>query len=118
MRNFEKPAFMAPTFFEIDILLSLKMIIILRFSTPISLSASKDKPLLIAPSPITGMILKFSLFKSLATAIPNAAESEVELCPASQTSCTLSLRFWKPDSPLYWRNVEKRSARPVKILCT
>ena len=57
MRNFEKPAFMAPTFFEIDILLSLKIIIILRFSTPISLSASKDKPLLIAPSPITGMIL-------------------------------------------------------------
>ena len=57
VRSFEKPAFIAPTFLEIDILLSLKIMIILRFSTPISFNASKDKPLLIAPSPITGIIL-------------------------------------------------------------
>src|SRR5699024_789927 len=50
--------------------------------------------------------------------IPIAADKEVELCPASQTSCSLSTILGTPHNPLYWRNVSKSFALPVKILWT
>ena len=39
--------------------------------------------------------------KSLATASPNAAEIEVELCPVPNTSQSLSHRLGKPQRPSF-----------------
>ena len=43
-------------------------------------------PALIAPSPIIEIILFFSPFKSLPTAIPRPAEIDVDECPAPNAS--------------------------------
>ena len=103
---------------EIDIWLSFKIKITLLLIEPRWFKASKDSPPTIAPSPTTGTTLKLSLFKSLAIAIATAAERAVEEWPASQTSCLLSQRFWKPDKPLNFLKCVKSFARPVKILWT
>ena len=103
---------------EIDIWLSFKIKITLLLIEPRWFKASKDSPPTIAPSPTTGTMLKLSLFKSLAIAIATAAERAVEEWPASQTSCLLSQRFWKPDNPWYFRKVLNWLARPVRILWT
>ena len=51
------------------------------------------------------------------TAMPSAAEIEVEECAAPNGSYSLSERLVKPDSPPPWRSVRMRSRRPVRILC-
>lgn len=86
------------------------------FSSPIWFSASSAIPPVKAPSPIIGMIYSFDPLISRAAAIPIAPESEVELWPVSHTSCSLSLRFGKPQSPLYWRKVSNSLPRPVNSL--
>ena len=60
--------------------------------------------------------LKFWLFKSLADAIPNAAEIDVEACPAPKTSYSLSLCFKNGFKPLYFLMVLRDSNLPVSTL--
>ena len=67
---------------------------------PALLRASKACPPVIAPSPITATTLSPVPFRSFATAIPRAAEIEVDECPTPNASCTLSERLGKPDRPL------------------
>ena len=55
--------------------------------------------------------------KSLATAMPRAAEMEVELCPAPKGSYSLSERLVKPDMPPVCLMVGMRDLLPVRILC-
>ncbi|GJE62289.1 hypothetical protein MPOCJGCO_4665 [Methylobacterium trifolii] len=82
----------------------------------------------IEPSPITAIMLRrfgasiplaraAAACRSRATAMPRAAEIEVEECAAPNGSYSLSLRLVKPDSPPPWRSVRMRSRRPVRILC-
>lgn len=54
--------------------------------------------------------------KSLATAMPRAAEMEVELCPAPKGSYSLSERLVKPDMPPVCLMVGMRDLLPVRIL--
>src|SRR6185312_3766722 len=62
----------------------------------------------IAPSPITATTLFFFPVMSRATAMPSAAEIEVEECAAPNGSYSLSARLVKPDVPdqLVVRRVE------------
>ena len=70
-----------------------------------------------APSPITAMCWRcVSPLYWLATAMPKAAEIEVEEWPTPKVSYSLSERFGKPEMPPFKRLVWKRSRRPVKIL--
>ncbi len=62
-----------------DISLSLKTTIIFFFVKPRLFRASKAIPPVIAPSPITAMTWLSSPLISLATAIPKAADTDVEL---------------------------------------
>ncbi len=48
--------------------------------------------------------------------MPNAAEMDVELCPAPNGSYSLSARFVKPDMPPVCLMVGMRDLLPVKIL--
>ena len=66
--------------------------------------------------PLTAIQLFFRALKSLPTAIPSAAEIDVELCPAPKGSYTDSERFVKPDNPPCCRIVLILSRRPVRIL--
>ena len=91
----------APTFLEIDISLSLRMIKRLASVSPAWLSASKDIPPVSAPSPITAIEVSDLLFSLFANATPNAALIEVDEWPAPKTSCSLSLLFVKPDRPSF-----------------
>ena len=73
-----------------------------------------------APSPITATT--FRIFPSLAsclaaTAIPKAAEMLFEACPQVKVSYLLSLGEGKGMMPCSLRFVQKRSLRPVSILC-
>ena len=81
------------------------------------LSASNASPPVRAPSPMILTTLKFSLFKSLAQAIPRPEEIEVDACPAPNTSYSLSVLFKNPLNPLYFLIVSKESNLPVKTLC-
>jgi hypothetical protein len=71
----------------------------------------------IAPSPITAMTLLDLAAKSRATAMPTAAEIDVDECAAPNGSYSLSARLVKPESPPPCRSVRMRSRRPVRILC-
>ena len=73
-------------------------------------------PALIAPSPITAMTLFWSPRKSRATAMPSAAEIDVEVWAAPNGSYSLSERLVKPERPSPWRSVSMRLRRPVRIL--
>ena len=53
----------------------------------------------IAPSPITAMTLLSPPSRSRATAMPSAAEIEVEECAAPNGSYSLSARLVKPERP-------------------
>ena len=83
---------------------------------PALLRASKAKPPDKAPSPIILTTLNLSLSKSLLTAIPSAAEMEVDACPAPKTSNSLSERFKKPLNPLYLLIVGNWLYLPVSTL--
>ena len=82
----------------------------------------------IEPSPITAIMLRrlgaswpraFSdaACRSRATAMPSAAEIEVEEWAAPNGSYSLSDRLVNPDRPPPCRKVRIRSRRPVRILC-
>ena len=94
--------------------LSFKTIItlfepLLRLLTP-----SKASPFAILASPMKATISYFSLFKSLATAIPLAAEIDVELWPHSKWSYGDSDIFWNPEIPSDF--LKRSKERPVRIL--
>lgn len=79
--------------------------------------ASYAIPPVIAPSPITAIELRSSPCSSVPTAIPSAAEIDVDEWPAPNLSYSDSFRFAKPDSPPDLRSVCIRCRRPVRILC-
>ena len=63
--------------------------------------ASNASPAVIAPSPITAMwCFSFSPLYFEASAIPRAAEIDVEECPTPKESYSLSFLLGKPESPL------------------
>ena len=70
-----------------------------------------------APSPITAIILLSSFFKSLARAMPSAADIDVLLWPVSKESYLLSFLFGNPLIPLYFLSLSNLSFLPVSILC-
>ena len=70
---------MLPTFSEMDISLSFKIITKFLFNEATLFKASNASPPVSAPSPITATTLLSFPFKLLATAIPRAAEIDVEL---------------------------------------
>ncbi len=80
-RSLEKYSAIPPTFFDMDISLSLSRIITLSPDAPASFMASRASPPVSAPSPITATewyVLPVSL---AALANPSAAEIEVLLWP-------------------------------------
>ena len=96
-----KYSFSAPTFGSMDMQLSFSTTNKLAPETPAWFMASKAIPAVIAPSPITAMWWRFlSPLYCDATAIPNAAEIEVDECPTPKVSYSLSERFGKPLMPL------------------
>ena len=64
--------------------------------TPALFSASNAMPAVIAPSPMTAIALRFSPFSLAATAMPSAAEIEVDECAVPKVSYSLSSRRGKP----------------------
>lgn len=87
---------------SIDMQLSFSITSRLEFSMPAWFNASKAKPAVMAPSPITATCcLSFSPFNCDATAMPNAADIDVDECPTPKVSYSLSLRLGKPLNPLY-----------------
>ena len=71
----------------------------------------------IAPSPMMATQWRLSPLSCAPSAMPSAAEIEVEECAVPKVSYSLSSRLGKPDRPPAWRSVGKRSLRPVRILC-
>jgi hypothetical protein len=80
-------------------------------------SASKAMPAVIAPSPMMATALRSSPWSLEASAMPSAAEIEVELWAVPKVSYGLSSRRGKPPMPPNWRSVCMRVRRPVRILC-
>ena len=82
------------------------------------LMPSKASPPLIAPSPMTATTWRSScpVFFA-ATAMPSAAEMELEACPHVNVSYSLSRGEGNGRSPFSLRLVQKQSLRPVRILC-
>ncbi|MCY1225733.1 hypothetical protein D9M72_413650 [compost metagenome] len=74
-------------------------------------------PAVMAPSPITATETRFSPSVRAPSAMPSAAEIEVDECAVPKVSYSLSLRRGKPEMPPHWRSVPMRSRRPVRILC-
>jgi hypothetical protein len=107
----------APTGGEIDISLSFSTTSRSTSMAPALLSASNAMPADIAPSPITATARRFSPFFLAATAMPSAAEIEVEECAVPKASYFDSVRRGKPEMPPSWRSVCIFSRRPVRILC-
>ena len=97
--------------------IKFKITIILVFEAPALFIASYAIPALIAPSPITAIILFNLLDNLLASAIPRADDIDVELCAAPNGSYSLSDLFVKPDNPLPCLKVLIFDFLPVKILC-
>ena len=83
---------------------------------PALFSASNAMPAVIAPSPMIATTRLSSPFMRAATAIPSAALIEVLECAVPKVSYSLSTRRGKPATPPYWRRVDIRSRRPVRIL--
>ena len=67
--------------------------------TPALLSASNAMPALIAPSPMMATHFLLSPFIFAATAMPSAAEIEVDECAVPKVSYSLSSRRGKPEMP-------------------
>ena len=100
-----------------DIWLSFKTITRFDFNLAALFNASNAIPPDSAPSPITAKTLLFSFLRSLAFAIPRARLIEVELCPVSNASQSLSLLFGNPLIPPNCLNVSKPAFLPVSSLC-
>ena len=108
---------MAPTFFAIDISLSLSTTIIRFVVVAMLLNASKVTPLVRAASPRTAIMFSSVPLRSRAAANPNAAEAAVPACPAPKASCSLSNLLQKPLIPSVWRRASNFSLlRPVSSL--
>ena len=105
----------APTGSLIDISLSFRMTS--TFAPCALLSASNAMPALIAPSPITATTCRASPFSFAATAMPSAAEIDVDECAVPNVSYSDSLRRGKPDGPSHCRSFAIASRRPVSTLC-
>ncbi|MNX61519.1 hypothetical protein D3C86_924530 [compost metagenome] len=101
-----KYSFSAPTLGSMDIQLSFKITNRLDLEIPAWFNASNDIPPVKAPSPITAICcLSFSPFIWEATAIPKAAEIDVEECPTPKASYSDSKRLGKPEIPFSMRFV-------------
>ncbi|CAM5199096.1 hypothetical protein CDEN61S_01009 [Castellaniella denitrificans] len=85
--------------------------------TPALFRASKAMPAVMAPSPITAMCWRSTPALRDATAMPSAAEIEVEECAVPKASYGDLARFGKPEIPPRWRRPAMASRRPVRILC-
>lgn len=85
--------------------------------TPALFMASKAMPANIAPSPITAMCWRCTPALREATAMPSAAEIEVDECAVPKASYSDSLRLGKPEMPPCWRSLAMPARRPVRILC-
>ncbi len=109
---------MPPTFFAMDILLSLRTMIRFDFICSALLSASNAMPPERAPSPMTATTFSSPPRISLAFAIPSATEIDVELCPVLNVSAGFSLTFGNPLMPSSLRSVRNSRFRPVSSLCT
>ena len=107
----------APTGSEIDISLSFRITSRSTPAVPALFIASNAIPALIAPSPITATTLRASPLRCAATAMPSAAEIDVDECAVPKVSYSLSLRRGKPDGPPAWRSRPISRRRPVRILC-
>ncbi len=70
-----------------------------------------------APSPMTAMQWRFSFLSFAATAMPSAAEIEVDECAVPKVSYFDSARRGKPEMPSIMRRRAIASRRPVRILC-
>ena len=79
--------------------------------------ASYAMPADIAPSPITAMQWRVSPLAFAPTAMPSAAEIEVEECAVPNVSYLDSMRRGKPEMPSIMRSRDIASRRPVRILC-
>jgi hypothetical protein len=84
---------------------------------PAWFSASKAMPAVIAPSPITATTRRGSPRRCSVTAIPSAAEIEVEEWPTPKLSYSLSSRRGNGATPSLRLTVWMVSRRPVRILC-
>ena len=79
--------FMPPTLRSIAMSLSLRIISRLLLVDEALFNPSKASPPLMLPSPITATTWRsFSPFLAAATAIPKAAEIELEACPQAKVS--------------------------------
>ena len=119
VRMFDRLRAKLPMFFEIDISFSFMTMSSLR--SPACgqlLSASCTMPPVKAPSPITATVQLPLPDSFSASAMPSAADSAVELCPAPNGSYTLSERLVKPEIPPGLRSVSKLSNLPVSSLWT
>ena len=85
--------------------------------TPALFRASNAMPALMEPSPMMATALRFSPLSWEASAMPSAADIEVDECAVPKVSYSLSSRRGKPDSPPNCLSVLMRSRRPVRILC-
>ena len=109
--------FSAPTGGEIDISLSLRMTSMSASATPALFNASKAMPADIAPSPMTAITWRASPFCLAASAMPSAAEIEVDEWPTPKVSYSLSQRLGKPAMPWRMRSLFMPVRRPVNTLC-
>ncbi len=66
---------------------------------------------------MTATVRRGSPLSLAASAMPSAAEIEVEEWPVPKVSYSLSSRRGKPLTPPSWRRLPMRSRRPVSILC-
>ena len=115
--NLLKNIFRPPMFFDMLISLSFNITVICVLLNPVSFKASSAIPPVNAPSPITAITWLFSPFKSLALAIPSAADIDVLLCPVLKLSYSDSLVFGNPANPSNFLSVLNCSLLPVIILC-
>ena len=79
-------------------------------------SASYAMPPVSAPSPMTEITYSSVPRRSLAATRPIPAEMEVELCPVSKQSQSLSFLLGKPLMPPYLRSPSKPDFLPVRSL--
>ena len=108
---------MPPTLASIDMLLSFSIMSKLFGCVQTLFRPSKAKPPVIEPSPmIATTCCSCSSFSVAATAIPSAAEIDVEAWPAIKVSYSLSSGFVNPEMPPNLRLVWNRSLLPVSIL--
>ena len=116
--RFNRYCFMPPTLRSIAMLLSFRIISKLLGVEDALFSPSKANPPLIEPSPMTATTWRFSSpLRAAATAIPRATEIELDACPQVNVSYSLSDGEGKGHKPFSFLFVQKRSRRPVSILC-